>query len=304
MKNSKQLRCIYCGEKATFFLSKEDRISAIPYDIFKCTSCKSGFVFPIPKEAELLSYYQLSNTPRELYLQNLQAADALDEIVKRETEFPNSTDDAIRLSKIGSEFAKLGTALDVGAGYGFTSRELQLLGYDVTALEVGVSSGKIFYELCGFHPQPEFFNKEFCKKNLSKFDLVIFSQIIEHLSFESNQFENINAVCKDQGVVVLAFPNFGSLLAMLLGKRDFFIIPPEHLNYFTKATICELLKQQGFEILKVETVSRFNSERMEKFGLFKAVISAFLIAFLKFSDCIGRGMFLNVFARKIKARGD
>lgn len=304
MKNSKNVNCIFCSEKANFFLAKEDRLSGKPYDIYKCIACKSGFVFPIPTEAELSNFYINANTPRELYLRSLSAVDAMNEIVRGEENFPNSTVDAIRLSKTGSYFTKSGKALDVGAGYGFTSRELKKLGYNVTSLEVGEASRKVFHELCGFDALPTFFNEEFCSLNSSKFDLVILSQVIEHLSFEKNPIKDINSVLKDNGVVVLAFPNFSSLLAMLLRKRDFFLIPPEHLNYFTKKTICELLSKEGFEILKVETVSRFNPESFNKFGIFKSVLSSVLGAFLKFSDSIGRGMFLNVYARKVGSEGD
>jgi 2-polyprenyl-3-methyl-5-hydroxy-6-metoxy-1,4-benzoquinol methylase len=304
MKKSDRVKCIFCGEKANFFLVKADRVSGKPYDIYKCTACKSGFVFPIPNEVELSNFYKHANTPRELYLRSLSALDAMDEILRGEEDFPNSTVDAIRLSKTGSKFTELGEALDVGAGYGFTSRELKKLGYDVTALEVGEASRKVFNELCGFNALPTFFNEEFCSKNSSKFDLVILSQVIEHLSFDKNPLKNINTVLKDEGVVVLAFPNFSSLLAMLLRKRDFFLIPPEHLNYFAKTSICELLLKEGFEILKVETVSRFNPESLNKFGIFKPVISTVLRAFLKFSDSIGRGMFLNIYARKVGIEGD
>ena len=133
---------------------------------------------------------------------------------------------------------------------------------------------------------------------------MILSQVIEHLSFEKNPLKDINSVLKDNGVVVLAFPNFSSLLAMLLRKRDFFLIPPEHLNYFTKTAICQLLAKEGFEILLIETVSRFNPKSFDKFGIFKPVLSSVLGAFLKFSDSIGRGMFLNVYDRKVGIEGD
>ena len=60
-----------------------------------------------------------------------------------------------------------------------------------------------------------------------------------------------------------------------------------------------MLEKQSFRILKVETVSRFNPESFNKFGLLKPILTFLLKVFLLTSDLIGRGMFLNIYAQKI-----
>ena len=144
----KIVKCIFCNGKSSLFVIKMDRVSKSPYEIFACHKCKSGFVFPIPNEKNLHDFYQNAHTPRELLLKKMLPKNALNMLLEAESEFPNTTLDAKRICETATHFIppKLSRkVLDVGAGYGFISRELLSLGYKVQSLEVGATSRKIFY---------------------------------------------------------------------------------------------------------------------------------------------------------------
>tara|TARA_X000000950_G_scaffold272223_1_gene354441 strand:+ start:4433 stop:5362 length:930 start_codon:yes stop_codon:yes gene_type:complete len=302
ISRKKIVKCIFCSGKSNLFLIKKDRVSQNPYKIFVCEECKSGFVFQIPTEKKLQEFYQNAHTPRELQLKKMLPKNALNILLEAERKFPNTTLDAKRICETVKHFippALSKKVLDVGAGYGFISRELIGLGYNVQSLEVGETSRKIFYELNKFYPDSLFFSEGFSKLNKKKYDLVVLSQVLEHLAFKKNPIKDLNFILKKNGVLALAFPNFRSLLSLILRKRDFFIISPEHLNYFSKKAVIAMLEKQSFRILKVETVSRFNPESFNKFELLKPILTFLLKVFLLTSDLIGRGMFLNIYAQKI-----
>ena len=134
ISRKKIVECIFCSGKSNLFLIKKDRVSQKPYKIFVCDECKSGFVFPIPTEKKLQEFYQNAHTPRELQLKKMLPKNALNILLEPERKFPNTTLDAKRICEIVKCFipsALSKKALDVSAGYGFISRELISLGYNV-----------------------------------------------------------------------------------------------------------------------------------------------------------------------------
>ena len=111
----------------------------------------------------------------------------------------------------------------------------------MTSLEVGEASRKVFHELCGFDALPTFFNEEFCSQNSSKFDLVILSQVIEHLSFEKDPLKDIRSVLKGNGVVC-SLPKFRLAIGDAIAKTRFLFNSPRafellHKNYDLQLTV-------------------------------------------------------------------
>ena len=55
---------------------------------------------------------------------------------------------------------------------------------------------------------------------------------------------NLSAILVPDGIVAVAVPHFGSLLSRLQGKKDMFICPPEHLNFFSRRGLDSALRTQ------------------------------------------------------------
>jgi 2-polyprenyl-3-methyl-5-hydroxy-6-metoxy-1,4-benzoquinol methylase len=224
-------------------------------------------------------------------------------ILRLETEFPNATVDAERLRSNLSELRCGKRFLDVGAGYGFFSRAALASGFEVTALEVNDKSRQVFELMNGFAARDLFFDQSFSEKNRGKFDIILLSQVLEHLRMESDPISTLRDCLAVDGICVIAVPRFRSTISILQGKRDMFITPPEHLNFFTVVGLKRLFEGNGFRTLKMETISKFNRAKFGKkigirLGAFMAETA--VSAVLKVSDLFDRGMFINGYFQKLR----
>jgi SAM-dependent methyltransferase len=85
----------------------------------------------------------------------------------------------------------------------------------------------------------------------SSFDIVTLWDVIEHLSNPDYELEKIHAILRPGGLLVINYPDFGSLIARIFGKKWPFLLSV-HLVYYTRKTICKQLSKKGFKILDIK----------------------------------------------------
>jgi hypothetical protein len=78
------------------------------------------------------------------------------------------------------------------------------------------------------------------------------SQILEHVSDVNSWMRNAWGLLKRGGTIAIALPNFNSMFRLVLGRRDPYIIPPEHLNFFSTGNLKALLSKHGFKVIREE----------------------------------------------------
>jgi 2-polyprenyl-3-methyl-5-hydroxy-6-metoxy-1,4-benzoquinol methylase len=134
-----------------------------------------------------------------------------------------------------------GAVLDVGCSTGaflfqLRSRfpgDYQILGADASgpALDYAASRGVPVAR------------GDFLKTDLGRgeFDAVTFWAVLEHLAEPKAFLEKAWSTLKPGGLCFLLVPNLGSLAARLLGARYRYVYP-QHLNYFTRATLAKLIE--------------------------------------------------------------
>jgi len=168
-----------------------------------------------------------------------------------EVEFPNSTVDAQRMVSYAKQLLmpiKKGKAkaLDIGAGYGFFSRAALEQGFQVTAVNPASAENRIFKQLNGFEPIPLFFEEvDFGRE---KFDLVILSQVLEHLVDPFQVLVKVRKLIKPEGVLALAVPNVDAILIKILGSRSSFLGLPQHIIHFSRQGLRAILQRAGFAV--------------------------------------------------------
>lgn len=209
----------------------------------------------------------------------LSAPASLDTILEAEKEYPNATRDAVTLVSVAAKY--LGTtgrskrALDIGSGYGFFSKAAIEAGFDVVAVNPGRWENEIYRQLVRRDPiERPFEETEFD----SKFDLIILSQVLEHILEPSLVLEKVARIMNERGVVAIAVPNFNWILVRLLRERENGLLwVPEHLNYFTEAGLSALLERTGFRTLETRHVARIPyyavSERLHLYGTMRTVVN-------------------------------
>jgi SAM-dependent methyltransferase len=285
------IECMFCQSKAvTLWQTKVAESAAYP--IWRCLVCRSGFVWPRPTEDEIRLHYEGAGygpLTRE-------ESDRIDSAY-----YPASWGDAYSIIARCAEIVHGKHFLDVGAGSGTFSHVANMHGFSVDAIEPSQNARTIFYERNRFLPHGGFFDLAFAEERQDAYDVVLLSQVLEHLTQPLEVVRNIRRVLHKGGLAVIAVPYFGSLLSWLQGANDMFVTPPEHLNFFSRRGLRALFLRGGFHLRFVETVSKVPRRRIQqlaRFRLLGAIGWRALYAAMLFSNWVNLGMVLIMYFEK------
>jgi SAM-dependent methyltransferase len=134
--------------------------------------------------------------------------------------------------------------LDVGAAYGFFVAAARSVGLDAVGLEpVGACAAFAAREL-GIEVHTG--RIEDATLAAGGFDVVTLFDVIEHLVDPTAALRRIHALLAPGGTLVVETGDLGGLLARVVGSRWYYYDPPQHLTYFSLASLEHLLLRTGF----------------------------------------------------------
>lgn len=229
--------CPICGGASALFATKHAQ--DIDWHIRKCGRCGHGFVSNRPSTEYLRLYYgstrnshahsNASPTPAAASIGWKPAVEAL-----RSVGAPPS-----------------GFALDVGAGYGGLAYAFSQAGYKPILLDLSMEVLALADSIpnasgvcCSF----EDFNYSY------PLSVITMSQVLEHAADPGAWLTHARKLIHSHGVLMVAVPNFGGVYRVL-GSRDPFICPPEHLNFFTVKSLTNALESARFKVCRARTDS-------------------------------------------------
>jgi 2-polyprenyl-3-methyl-5-hydroxy-6-metoxy-1,4-benzoquinol methylase len=144
-----------------------------------------------------------------------------------------------------------GRLLDVGCGQGVNMATLHNMGWDVHGVDFSETAVEEAHELFGDHVKlGDFLDVHYDDRS---FDVVLFNHSLEHLSDPVSALREARRILDDEGVLVVAVPNAGSMEARLFGRWWFPWDPPRHLYHFGKAPLSRLLNRAGFRVVRLRT---------------------------------------------------
>ena len=82
-------------------------------------------------------------------------------------------------------------------------------------------------------------------------DVITMWDVIEHLKHPRTALAECGWALRPDGRLFLTTGDIGSPLARAMGRRWRLINPPQHITYFSKQTISELLEAVGFEVIEI-----------------------------------------------------
>jgi 2-polyprenyl-3-methyl-5-hydroxy-6-metoxy-1,4-benzoquinol methylase len=189
--------------------------------------------------------------------------------------------------------------LDVGCSTGFVVEAARDRGWNATGIDLnpsaiefgrcrGLDLRTVALEDAGFAP--------------ATFDAISLFDVLEHLPAPLRTVRACIDLLAPGGILFLYVPNYDSASRLLMGSDAHFIWPTHHLNYYTPATIRDLMSRNGLttefvatEGLDIQDYIWYRREVLNKPSDELADV-ADTLQFLANAGCYGKN--LRVIARK------
>ena len=162
------------------------------------------------------------------------------------------------VSKVIKDKKDVKNILDVGCGYGLLSKELKktypkldLYGVE-NAKEASHSSQKILKLL-----QCDIEDMALIKHKLKKqkFDVIIFSDVLEHLYDPVGIIKSYQSLLKQDGTIIITVPNIANIysrIALLFGYFNYSetgVMDKTHVRFFNRKNLKQLAKESDLKIV-------------------------------------------------------
>ena len=245
------VNCPLCGAD-DYHVRFEDRLGGVSVDpqrhytstssaygehgrIVECRSCDLVYMNPRPHHQSVQDNYSAVEDTRYL-----------DEEQGRVETFTESLEHV-------AEFMPSGRMLDVGCHVGTFLTIAEQHGFDVAGVEPstwaseiarGRINGSVHRGAVEDAPLPE-----------GGYDVITLWDVIEHLPDPALDLRSIHASLRPGGIFAVSTMDVDSLFARVLGRRWPWYMQM-HLVYFSRATLCEMLRREGFQIVDVRLHTR------------------------------------------------
>jgi SAM-dependent methyltransferase len=150
----------------------------------------------------------------------------------------------IRRFRVGSRL------LELGCAYGFFLDEAKAAGFDVHGVELAAEAAASA-RARGLDVETGIADAAYLER-IGSVDLIVLLDVIEHLE---DPHETLAACARHLaagGIVVVTTGDFGSLLARLAGRSWRLMTPPQHLWFFTRASMQRLAASLGLRLVSFD----------------------------------------------------
>ena len=221
-------KCYLCDSSnlKTFYEQKK---------IVKCKDCNFVFFQPIPSKNDLDKVY--SKYRREEYITQNSANKI-----------------KVELNKILSIY-DIKSILDIACGECYFLDIFQSIDPSLELFATEHASAKQNVLKKGYG----FIEGEFYPVTDQKFDLIIFTEAIEHINDVNSFLDSAYNLLNPNGLIYITTPNFSCIERLLMGQNWGMVVPPEHLSYFTPNTLKLAMTKNNFKkkFSQTENISIF-----------------------------------------------
>lgn len=231
--------CNICSGKAHFTFEKNQ------YKLYRCEDCEHIFVYPTPTSEEIEAVY------RKSYFQKSEGEGGLG--------YADYDGDKAGLASTFDKYlAKMGNLesgkkiLDVGCATGSfldRAKEKGFKTYGVEISEFGAqeSNSRGHETIRGTIED---------MSGANRFDVVTMWDVFEHMTDPARALTCAHQLLTPNGLIAINTIDSSSVPAKILGKRWHLVVPPEHLQYYSSASLRKILEDNGFEVLKMLRITK------------------------------------------------
>lgn len=216
------------------------------YSILRCKHCKTMFVHNLPLSEDLSSIYE-----SERYYE------LPPDSVKRIFE-----ENKRRMNLI-IEFVSKGVLLDIGCARGALLDEAARSGFETYGIEMSPKNSEIA-SMNGHNIYTGSLSGFAATNKGRTFEVVTCLDVIEHVEDPFDFIRTAESFLAPRGVLVLTTPNYSGLVARILGQRDPYMTPPEHLNFFTAKGLTALTNRLPLEIKRKCNFGKLTDAEMDR----------------------------------------
>ncbi len=224
--------CVLCGGAHEVAFEKQGFLFA------RCVACGLLSLDPLPTVAALDAHHQAS------YETGRYAAFAAAEDVR-------ATIADYRLARV-RRVLPAGRWLDVGCSTGAFLAAATVAGMTVEGIELSASAAAAA-RARGFAVRE---GRVEDVQPAGPFAAVTAFDVVEHLLDPVGFVRRVAGWLADDGALAVTVPDAASPTARLLGRAWFYYAPPDHVHYFTSATLRRLLESAGFRDVRVEPIGK------------------------------------------------
>ena len=226
----KDIECKVCKNQNDFELAfkKQD------LEIVRCKNCSFVFIPPF-------------------FRKQIQYTDYKDESVLKQIRLGN---DWLKIQRHRLRFKTIqkykpkGKLFDLGVGWGHFLYTGKLLGYETEGIEISEMPYIYASEDLKLNVQHiDFFD---LKEKKGYYDIITMWDVLEHIDDCDLVIQKCSRMLKVGGILVIQVPQIDSYFAKKY-KEKWKMMGLDHVNYFSKKTISNLLQQNGFEIKKIKS---------------------------------------------------
>ncbi len=222
------ITCIFCNNPSELIAIKE-----FGYTGRKCNICSLIYISPRPSYSEIANIY--SEDKASAYAASIIPDDLSKRLIARNTL------KLLRLHKKG------GAILELGAGAGYFLDEARKIGFEVYGIEPNKIQADFIKNTLNIPCEiTTLTESSFAGRD---FDIIYHCNVLSHLYDPIEEFKKMNKKLKSDGVLIFETGNLGDVKEKYLTLFPKFGYP-DHLFFFGKKSIENLLDQTGFELIK------------------------------------------------------
>lgn len=236
--------CIVCGSKdiKKIYHQFQGYVEGKYYEIFKCNNCFSHFIDPkkidinlysiIYNEENILGYDRYLKYAKEI----INHSDPLKYLADQEsTYYP-----VYKYLK-GKNKLKI---LELGCGYGYLTYAMYKSGHNCFGIDL--SRRAISFAKSNYGNYFENISiEDLVRSSSEKFDLVVATEVVEHLFDIPLFLENLKKIITPNGKILLTTPNKDFVPRNYIWLTD---LPPVHVTWLGKKSFKVLANQKNFDI--------------------------------------------------------
>lgn len=244
----KKVLCNICQKNFSKVLFKIKDPEGMEFDMVRCQGCNLVYMNPRFEPREIEDFYN----------ENYFAFDDIKQV--RQIKY------AVEAIEEITEFKREGRLLDIGSAKGLFLLVARKYGFEVEGLEISKYAAEFTQEAFGIYTTAGTIDEVDYPEN--HFDVITMYDVLEHFQNPLENMLKIRKILKDDGILMVDTPNFGSIFSKFRGKKwpGYGIY---HLYCFSNNTIDRLLSMAGFRAISSRSGknSIFSFDALWRWGL-------------------------------------